>query len=187
MTQPIGIVELQELVLPALANHHGTLFAGQGLQLMAKAAFLAARSLAQREVVMAAVSRVDFVAPAPVGHGLTLRAWVSRVGRSSMTVCVTGLADLPGTPPEEVHKDPLQSSLPCSACGLGRSAALSSLSIATAIDCERRLAPHPDPHPSHSARAQQKVLEGLFGMVAVDAKGRPVSLDCAYLNQETPL
>ncbi len=120
---------MQELVLPALANHHGTLFAGQGLQLMAKAAFLAARRLAQREVVMAAVSRVDFVAPAPVGHALTLRAWVSRVGRSSMTVCVTGLAGLPGTPPEEI-------------------------------------------------------LKGLFEMVAVDAKGRPIPLDCAYLNQE---
>ncbi len=120
---------MQELVLPALANHHGTLFAGQGLQLMAKAAFLAARSLAQREVVMAAVSRVDFVAPAPVGHALTLRAWVSRVGRSSMTVCVTGSAVLPGTPPEVV-------------------------------------------------------LQGLFDMVAVDAKGRPIPLDCAYLNQE---
>ena len=123
---------MQELVLPALANHHGTLFAGQGLQLMAKAAFLAARSLAQREVVMAAVSRVDFVAPAPVGHALTLRAWVSRVGRSSMTVCVTGSAGLPGTPPE-------------------------------------------------------LVLQGLFDMVAVDAKGRPIPLDCAYLNQEPPL
>ncbi|MEJ5029102.1 acyl-CoA thioesterase [Comamonas sp. MYb21] len=129
MTTPTGFAELQELVLPALANHHGTLFAGQGLQLMAKAAFLAARSLAQREVVMAAVSRVDFVAPAPVGHALTLRAWVSRVGRSSMTVCVTGSAALPGTPPE-------------------------------------------------------LVLQGLFDMVAVDAKGRPIPLDCAYLNQE---
>ena len=129
MTTPTGFAELQELVLPALANHHGTLFAGQGLQLMAKAAFLAARRLAQREVVMAAVSRVDFVAPAPVGHALTLRAWVSRVGRSSMTVCVTGLAGLPGTPPEEI-------------------------------------------------------LKGLFEMVAVDAKGRPIPLDCAYLNQE---
>lgn len=129
MTTPTGFAELQELVLSALANHHGTLFAGQGLQLMAKAAFLAARSLAQREVVMAAVSRVDFVAPAPVGHALTLRAWVSRVGRSSMTVCVTGSAGLPGTPPE-------------------------------------------------------LVLQGLFDMVAVDAKGRPIPLDCAYLNQE---
>lgn len=104
MTTPTGFVELQELVLPALANHHGTMFAGHGLQLMAKAAFLAARSLAQREVVMAAVSSVEFLAPTPVGHRVTLRAWVSRVGRSSMSVCVTGLADLPGTPSEEVFK-----------------------------------------------------------------------------------
>ena len=80
---------MRELVLPALANHHGTLFAGQGLQLMAKTAFLAARSLAQREVVMAGVTGIDFLAPVPVGHEIVLRGWVSRVGRSSMTVCVT--------------------------------------------------------------------------------------------------
>ena len=104
MTTPIGIVELQELVLPALANHHGTLFAGEGLRLMAKAAFLAARSLAQCEVVMAGVTGVDFMLPVPVGHQLTLRAWVSRVGRSSMTVCVNGLTDAPGVPTEEVFK-----------------------------------------------------------------------------------
>ena len=104
MTTPSGTVEIRELVLPALANHHSTLFAGQGLQLMAKAAFLAARSRAQCEVVMAGVSRIDFIAPIPVGHRLTLRAWVSRVGRSSMTVCVNGLADAPGVPSDEVFK-----------------------------------------------------------------------------------
>ena len=95
---------MRELVLPALANHHGTLFAGQGLQLMAKTAFLAARSLAQREVVMAGVTGIDFLAPVPVGHEIVLRGWVSRIGRSSMTVCVTGLADVPGVPAEEVLK-----------------------------------------------------------------------------------
>lgn len=95
---------MRELVLPALANHHGTLFAGQGLQLLAKAAFLAARSLAQREVVMAGVTDIDFLAPVAVRQQLTLRAWVSRIGRSSMTVCVTSLADLPGIPAEEVFK-----------------------------------------------------------------------------------
>ncbi len=104
MTTPSGTVEIRELVLPALANHHSTLFAGQGLQLRAKAAFLAARSLATREVVMAGVTRVDFLAPVPVGYQLTLRAWVSRIGRSSMTVCVTGRADLPGIPGEDVLK-----------------------------------------------------------------------------------
>lgn len=104
MTTPAGTTEHHELVLPVHANHRGTLFAGQGLQLMTKAAFLAARGLAQREVVMAGVTRADFLAPVPVGHRLTLRAWVSRIGRSSMTVCVTGLADRPGIPVEEVLK-----------------------------------------------------------------------------------
>jgi acyl-CoA hydrolase len=130
MTTPQGTVELRELVLPALANHHGTLFAGQGLQLMAKAAFLAARSLATREVVMVGVTGVDFLAPVPVGCQLTLRAWVSRIGRSSMTVCVTGLADLPGIPSEDV-------------------------------------------------------LKGVFEMVAVDAKGRPVAIARSYLNPKS--
>lgn len=129
MTTPHGTVELRELVLPVLANHHGTLFAGQGLQLMAKAAFLAARGLAQREVVMASVTGVDFLAPVAVGQQLMLRAWVSRVGRSSMTVCVIGWADLPGVPAEEV-------------------------------------------------------LKGVFEMVAVDAAGRPVAIECSYRNQE---
>ena len=104
MTTPPGTTQLHELVLPAHANHHGTLFAGQGLQWMAKAAFLAARSFAQREVVMAGVTGVDFLAPVPGGYQLVLRGWVSRAGRSSITVCVTGLADRPDVPAEEVVK-----------------------------------------------------------------------------------
>ncbi|SDZ15086.1 Acyl-CoA hydrolase [Variovorax sp. YR266] len=104
MTTPVGTTELRELVLPVHANHRGTLFAGQGLQLMSKAAFLAARGLAQREVVMAEVTSVSFLSPVPVGYQLVLRGWVSRIGRCSMTVCVTGLADVPGVPAEEVLK-----------------------------------------------------------------------------------
>jgi len=104
MTTPIGTTEIRELVLPVHANHRGTLFAGQGLQLMTKAAFLAARGLAQREVVMAGVTSVAFLAPVPVGYQLLLRGWVSRIGRCSMTVCVTGIADVPGVPAEEVLK-----------------------------------------------------------------------------------
>lgn len=104
MTSLYGTIESCELVLPSHANHRGTLFAGEGLRLMAKAAFLAGRSLAQREVVMASVAAADFLSPVAVGQQLRLRAWVSRVGRSSMTVCVTGLSETPGTPPEEVLK-----------------------------------------------------------------------------------
>jgi len=102
MTTPRGTIELQDMVFPAQANHYGTLFAGQALQSMAKAAFLAGRSLARRDVVMAGVTSVDFLSPVPVGHVLTLRAWVSRVGRSSLTVCVTGLAEELCAPPQPV-------------------------------------------------------------------------------------
>ena len=74
------------------------------LERMARAAFLAARDAAGSDVVMAAVTGVQFCAPVPVGRALALRAWVSRVGRSSLTVCVTGLAATLGSPPEEVLK-----------------------------------------------------------------------------------
>lgn len=104
MTTPCGTVELQDIVFPEHANHYGTLFAGNALQFMAKAAFLAGRSLAQRDVVMAGVTGAQFLSPVPVGHVLTLRAWVSRVGRTSLTVCVTGLAETLGAPQEEVLK-----------------------------------------------------------------------------------
>ena len=123
MTSPQGTTELHELVLPAMANHHGTLFAGQGLQLMAKAAFLAARSLAQREVVMAGVTGVEFTAPIPVGYTLSLRAWVSRVGCSSMTVCVSGHTEAPAAPLEEALKGVFEM---VAVDGKGRPAAIES-------------------------------------------------------------
>ncbi|RYF28647.1 MAG: acyl-CoA thioesterase [Comamonadaceae bacterium] len=110
MTTPCGtaeiteITEITEIIFPEHANHYGTLFGGQALQLMSKAAFLAARGATQRDVVMAGVTDVRFLAPVPVGHVLTLRAWVSRVGRCSLTVCVTGLAQTLGSPQEDVLK-----------------------------------------------------------------------------------
>ncbi|GKS84727.1 acyl-CoA thioesterase [Acidovorax sp. SUPP1855] len=103
MTTPSGpLFAFQDIVFPCQANHHGKLFAGHALQSMAKAAFLVGRSVAQRDVVMASVTGIDFVSPVPVGHVLTLQARVSRVGRSSMTVCVTGLAQALGGPQQEV-------------------------------------------------------------------------------------
>lgn len=104
MTTPNGTLELTEIVFPEHANHYGTLFGGNALLLMSKAAFLAARSASGSNVVMAGVSDVRFLAPVGVGHVLTLRAWVSRLGRSSLTVCVTGLAQALGAPHEEALK-----------------------------------------------------------------------------------
>lgn len=100
---PAKELQLTELVLPAQANHYGTLFGPQALALLGKTAYLAAAGFAQQAVVMAGASRIDFVAPVPVGALLHLHARVSRVGRSSLTVEVRAALDAaPGTRPGEV-------------------------------------------------------------------------------------
>lgn len=89
MTQPTRMVEM---IFPEHANHYGTLFGGNALALMAKAAFVAATRRARASVVMARSERVDFTTPIRVGELLELTATVSRTGRSSMTVEVQGVA-----------------------------------------------------------------------------------------------
>jgi acyl-CoA hydrolase len=99
MTNPPTALELTDIVFPEHANHYGTLFGGNALLLMSKAAFLAARAFAKADVVMARCGDAQFLAPVPVGSVLRLRAWVSRVGRSSLTVCVSGTAEQLGSEP----------------------------------------------------------------------------------------
>jgi acyl-CoA hydrolase len=84
---------LVELVFPAQANHHGTLFAGNALGLMGKVAVVAASRRARNPVVMAASERVDFLEPVRVGELLDCVAEIERVGRTSMTVRVEAFAE----------------------------------------------------------------------------------------------
>ena len=81
-----------EMIFPDAANHYGTLFGGNALSLMAKAAFIAATRHAGCSVVMARSERVDFTTPIKVGELLDLTARVTRTGRTSMTVEVLGIA-----------------------------------------------------------------------------------------------
>lgn len=84
---------IAEMIFPEQANHYGTLFGGNALSLMAKAAFVAATRQARGAVVMARSDRVDFATPIRVGELLELRAEVIRMGRSSMSVSVAGAAE----------------------------------------------------------------------------------------------
>jgi acyl-CoA thioesterase YciA len=94
---------LTELVLPQQANHYGTLFGPNALALLGKAAYLAAARATQHAVVMASTRQVDFLAPVPVGALLHLKARVTRVGRTSLTVEVRAALDAaPGTHATEV-------------------------------------------------------------------------------------
>jgi len=82
-----------ELIFPEQANHYGTLFGGNALSLMAKAAFVAATRRARCAVVMATSDKVQFHEPVRVGELVELIARVERVGRSSMTVAVEVTAE----------------------------------------------------------------------------------------------
>ena len=85
--------ELVEMIFPDRANHYGTLFGGHALNLLSKAAFLAASRHARCDVVMGRCQNVDFLRPVKVGQALRLAARVIRVGQSSMTVQVDGMAE----------------------------------------------------------------------------------------------
>ncbi len=90
---PHEVTRFAEMVFPDQANHYGALFAGAGLALLSKAAFVAASRRARGDVVMARSEAADFHTPVRVGELLDLSARVVRVGRSSLTVQVEGIAE----------------------------------------------------------------------------------------------
>lgn len=86
--EPVQETRFVEMVFPSLSNHYGTLFGGDGLKLMGKAAFVAAARHARCNMVMATSDKIEFLQPVPVGELIEIVARVERVGRSSMTVSV---------------------------------------------------------------------------------------------------
>lgn len=75
-----------EMVFPGTTNHYGTLFGGDALKLMGKAAFVTATRRAREVVVMAATNRIDFKAPIDGGDMIELVSRVKMTGRSSLAV-----------------------------------------------------------------------------------------------------
>jgi len=84
---------LIEMVFPEQTNHLGTLFGGQALALMDKAAFIVASRYARRTVVTASSERVDFHVPVRQGQLVELIARVASTGRTSITVDVALFAE----------------------------------------------------------------------------------------------
>lgn len=93
MTNKALQTQLLEMIFPDQGNHYGTLFGGNALHLLSKAAFISASRHARQSVVMAACGDVQFHQPVKVGQALELNARVVRSGRSSMTVEVVGMAE----------------------------------------------------------------------------------------------
>ena len=79
-------VSLFEMVFPQQTNHYGTLFGGEALALMDKAAFIVASRYCRRTVVTASSERIDFAAPVHQGQLVELDAQIVATGRTSMIV-----------------------------------------------------------------------------------------------------
>ena len=92
-TDPPIEVRMAEIVFPNHTNHMGTLFGGQALAWMDKAAFLAAARFSRRTVVTARSDQVDFKLPIRVGDMVETIGRVVKVGNSSMTVEVELVAE----------------------------------------------------------------------------------------------
>ena len=75
-----------ELVFPENTNHYRTLFAGNGLSMMAKSAFIAATRYARQRFVLAKSEQVNFKAPAREGEMIELIAEIAETGENSVIV-----------------------------------------------------------------------------------------------------
>ena len=87
------MLRMMDMVFPPQANHYGTLYGGDALRMMGKAAFIAATRHARAVMVMAASDRIDFRAPIREGQMVELAAQVRMVGRSSLRVAVDLIAE----------------------------------------------------------------------------------------------
>ena len=77
-----------KLVLPPDTNHLQTIFGGKVLSYIDEIAALAAMKHCNNVVVTASIDSVDFLSSATVGDALSLEAFVTSTGRTSMEVYV---------------------------------------------------------------------------------------------------
>lgn len=86
---------MAEIVLPDQTNGYGTMFGGDVMALMDKAAAIAALRFCRQPVVTASSERIDFRTPISQGEIVEAYSRVIYVGRTSMVVRVRLFAEHP--------------------------------------------------------------------------------------------
>lgn len=77
-----------EIVFPPQTNHYGTLYGGDALKMMGKAAFIAATRHARAVMVMAASDKIEFKSAIREGELVELTARPVGTGRTSVQIAV---------------------------------------------------------------------------------------------------
>lgn len=86
---------MADIILPGQTNGFGTMFGGDVMALMDKAAAIAALRFCRQPVVTASSERIDFRTPIGQGEIVEARSKVVYVGRTSMVVRVHLFAEHP--------------------------------------------------------------------------------------------
>ena len=94
---PDDAFTLTQIVFPSHVNHYGTLHGGYALQWMDQAAWICATRYAHKTMVTIASDRVEFKKEVHEGAIVLLKAHITRIGRTSVTVAVEMQAELPLT------------------------------------------------------------------------------------------
>ncbi len=91
-----------EVVFPSMVNHYGTLFGGIALQWMDRAAWICSTQYARKTMVTIASDRIVFKKAVRQGSLVELRAWIQKVGNTSVTVDVELYSESPLTGKREL-------------------------------------------------------------------------------------
>ncbi len=83
-----AVLRIWDIVLASQAGATGSLFGGDAIAVMTKAAFISASRHCRKPVVVASSKQIDFSRPVPVGALIEIAARVECTGKSSMTVGV---------------------------------------------------------------------------------------------------
>jgi acyl-CoA hydrolase len=93
--RPAPEVRTADIVLPNQTNNHNTMFGGEVMALMDRAAGIAALRFCRKPVVTASSERIDFRTPIQAGEIIEAIARVIYVGRTSMITRVHIYAEHP--------------------------------------------------------------------------------------------
>ena len=98
MSDQPEVLAIRVTMMPRDTNAHGTIFGGHILSLIDQAGSVACHTAGAAKVVTVAMRDVEFKEPVAVGDVVTCLARVTRIGRTSMTVCVRVIAQSAAPP-----------------------------------------------------------------------------------------
>jgi acyl-CoA hydrolase len=93
--RPAPEVHVTDIILPSQTNNFNTMFGGEVMAMMDKAAAIAALRFCRKPLVTASSERIDFRTPIHAGEIIEAIAKVIFVGRTSMVVRVHIYAEHP--------------------------------------------------------------------------------------------